>query len=79
MHQAVQHKAAGVQRETPKGSGGSYSRNDPAANKRARDGNCLLNSRRTDASLFKAARIESAVIDEGARKKLNFKTRKLTK
>lgn len=79
MYESVQHKASGVERETPKGSDGSRSPSDLAANKRASEGNSLLSGRRRDTSLFKAARIKSVVRDEGAHKKLNFKTRKLTK
>lgn len=79
MYESVQHKASGVERETPKGSDSSRSPSDLAANKRASEGNSLLSGRRRDTSLFKAARIKSVVRDEGAHKKLNFKTRKLTK
>lgn len=79
LYDSIQHKASGVERETPKGSDGSHSLSDLAANKRAGEGNSLLSGRRRDTSLFRAARIESVVRDEGAHKKLNFKTRKLTK
>lgn len=79
LYESIQHKASGVERETPKGSDESRSPSDLAANKRAGEGNSLLSSRRRDTSLFKAVRIESVVRDEGAHKKLNFKTCKLTK
>lgn len=70
---SVQHKAAEVEREIPKCSDSSPSPSDLAANKRASKGNSLLSGRCRDTSLFKAARIESAVRDEGAHKKLNLK------
>jgi len=79
LHESVQHKASGVERETPKGSDGSHSPSDLDANKRAGEGNCPLSSRCGDTSLFKAARIELVDTDEGTHKKLNFKTHKLTK
>ena len=79
LYKPVQHKASGVERETPKASDGSHSPSDLAANKRASEGKSLLSGRRRDMFLFKAARTESVVRDEGAYKKLNFKTCKLTK
>lgn len=76
MYESIQHKAAGVERETPNGSDGSHSPSDLAANKRTSEGNRLLSGRRRDTSLFNVVRNESVVRDEGAHKKLNFKTRK---
>lgn len=79
MYESGRHKASEVESEIPEGSDGSHSPSDLAANKRASEGNSLLSGRHGDTTLFRAVRTESVVRDEGAHKKLNFKTCKLTK
>lgn len=79
LYESGQHKASEVESEIPEGSDGSHLPSDLAANKRASEGNRLLSGRHGDTTLFRAVRTESLVRDEGAHKKLNFKTCKLTK
>lgn len=79
LYESIQLKAPGLEKETSKGSDGFHLPSDLAANKRASERNSLLSSRHRDTSLFMAVRTELVVKDEGAHKKLNFKTLKLTK
>lgn len=79
LYESGQDKASEVESEIPEGSDGSHLPSDLAANKRASEGNSLLSGRHGDMTLFRAVRNELVVRDEGARKKLDFKTCKLTK